>query len=182
MKKHNIVLTDSILKIDGVEISIDCKRNKRLDYIYDMLLEVYPKYYRMDGLCKLGYIASELLVKKIKENEEDFHPLCDAAVIIFSNLGSFESDCRYEADLQKGLPRAGDFVYTLPNIIAGEIASKNGIKGLTAVYLIPQKNQMLMDLVVRTAMNAERCRSGIYGWLDFESETKYEADLYINEI
>ncbi len=189
MITHNVLFTDSILEIDGVPMSLDCPRQERLNYLYDNYLNDYPKFFRMDALSKLGYIASELLVKKDKEGKDNTSLAYDSerimhgtSVILFCNTGSLVSDCQYEMDMNQKKPCAGDFVYTLPNIVAGEIAIRNGFKGPTAMYLINRKDSKLIETIVQASMLAEDTSRILYGWIDLESNVRYEADFFIYEL
>ena len=60
----------------------------------------YPKYYKMDGLCRLGFIASELLLQaekmegiSIKEHQRN------RGVVLFNRSSSISSDKKYLASI-----------------------------------------------------------------------------------
>lgn len=186
MITHSVIFTDSILEIDGGMLPLDCPRQERLNYIYANYLDDYPRFFRMDALCKLGHIASELLIKQDMKGKGDISLAYDVesnahdtAVILFCNTGSLVSDCQYETVLYQKKPCAGDFVYTLPNIVAGEIAIRNGFKGPTAMYLLNRKDLKLIETIVQTSKLAEEISSVLYGWIDLESDVRYEADFLL---
>ena len=90
----------------------------------------------MDPLCRLGFVTSELL---LDGEAERFTPREDRAVVLFTRSGSFASDSRYQqtiADPADYYPSPAVFVYTLANIVTGEIAIRNRYLGETSCYLL----------------------------------------------
>ena len=69
------------------------------------------------------------------------------------------------------------FVYTLPNIAAGEIAIRHRICGETSFYILPEKDEALMQQILEATLNATGAQAAISGWVDAESETSYECEL-----
>lgn len=76
-------------------------------------------------------------------------------------------------------PSPSVFVYTLPNIVTGEIAIRNGYHGETSFYILPHKNELLMQDIIETTFMDEQTTSILTGWLDYEDSEHFEADLYI---
>lgn len=92
----------------------------------------WPRYGRMDLLCKLGVGAAELCMGL------DFSclPRDEVALVGASMLGSLEVDAEYHDTLLKGGPAAASpalFVYTLPSMFLGEIAIGLGLRGRTSL-------------------------------------------------
>ncbi len=91
---------------------------------YTALQINYPKFYKMDTLSKIGCIAAEPIMNDDAARQ---HPYRSA--VILSNAGaSLEADARYQEASAKA-PSPALFVYTLPNIVAGELCIRYGIKG-----------------------------------------------------
>ncbi|MDD5862056.1 MAG: beta-ketoacyl synthase N-terminal-like domain-containing protein [Prevotella sp.] len=152
-----------------------------LTELYKENIGDYPKYYKMDLLSKLGFVASELLLKQIGE-ERPAEEREDRAVILFNRSGSIHADRRYVAtisDADNYYPSPLLFVYTLPNIVTGEIAIRNHYHGETSFYILPGKDEALMDQILRAAFLDGKTTSILTGWLDAEDEQHYEADLKI---
>ena len=81
--------------------------------LYGNLGVVYPKFFKMDGTCRLGFVASEML---LGGEADRFTPREDTAVLIFTHSGSLDDDRNFEKTTRKGeLPSPALFVYTLPN-------------------------------------------------------------------
>ena len=63
-KSHHVRITPNGAWLDGKLLSLIGERGEKslLTSIYKQLINDYPKYYKMDGLCRLGFVASELLL------------------------------------------------------------------------------------------------------------------------
>ena len=137
----------------------------------------------MDGLCRLGFVASELLLQAEREEgtyKEDVNKA--RAIVFFNRSSSIVSDKKYLtsiADKENYFPSPSVFVYTLPNIVTGEIAIRNGYHGETSFYILPKKNELLMQHIIESAFMDDQTTSMITGWLDYEDDKHFEADLYI---
>lgn len=84
----------------------------------------YPKFHKMDLMSKIGVIGVELLKSK---NEKITAYNDDEVALVFANKNSSaNTDMKFQQSYQgKGAPSPSLFVYTLPNILIGEIAIKN---------------------------------------------------------
>jgi hypothetical protein len=144
---------------------------------YDNLEIKYPKFYKMDNLSKLGWLAAENLLKEnfIKEN---YKP--DEVGIVLSNANSsLDTDLKY-FETVKDFPSPSLFVYTLPNIVIGEICIKNNFKGENAFFEFEQFDanfikQYVSNLVINNILQACIC-----GWVDVLGEN-YKAALFLIE-
>ncbi len=89
----------------------------------------YPKFFKMDRLCKWAWLGAEALLR-----EHDGTYLYDGfdkrniAVVIATRDGCLEVDHRY-AETMQTIPSPSLFVYTLPNIALGEICIRHGFTG-----------------------------------------------------
>ena len=134
----------------------------------------------MDTFCKLVFIASELLInldnKLLKKEEE-------RAIILFNSTSSIVTDKKFVAsikDKNNFFPSPSVFLYTLPNIVTGEIAIKNGYKGETSFYVLRKKNEELMSQIIQTTYNqSSNIKSIITGWVDCFSENEFDIDMKI---
>lgn len=96
----------------------------------------HMKFYKMDNLCKLGYLAMEYLLQR-----HNILPQYDSRKIalLFSNAtASLDTDIDHQltiCDENNYFPSPAVFVYTLPNIVPGEICIKQKIQGETACFI-----------------------------------------------
>lgn len=184
-KSHHVRITPNGAWLDEKLLSLIGERGEKslLTSIYKQLINDYPKYYKMDGLCRLGFVASELLLQAEKaESEVDNSVTKERAIILFNHTSSISSDKRYLAsiaDKDNFFPSPSVFVYTLPNIVTGEIAIRNGYHGETSFYILPQRDEKQMNEVIYTAFVDRKTKSVLTGWLDYEDNENFEADMYI---
>ncbi len=141
---------------------------------YRVLGDDYPKFFKMDALSRLGYIASELL---LHGEENRFIPREDRAVVMFNRSGSVVTDTDYQQTLDKDnyFPSPAIFVYTLPNIVTGEISIRNKYYGESSFYVLDTwKAKEIVDVVMQS-FEDRQTTSVLCGWLDAYSNDDFEA-------
>lgn len=199
-RKHSIKITPEEFVVDGQLWG----KAPSLTALYKQYMGDYPKFYKMDGLSRLGFIASEILlqqegektiaeVKESKEGadmkegkegadvKEESHAF-DRGIVLFNHSSSIASDRKYLASIANPaeyFPSPSVFVYTLPNIVTGEIAMRHGYHGETSFYILPHNDQMLMNEILNAAFLDPATQSILGGWLDYEDEEHFEAELSI---
>ncbi len=94
--------------------------------LYQHLNSNYPKFYKMDNLSKLGWLAAEILLKQ--ENLLGSYQSEEIGISLANANASLDTDLKYY-DSMKDIPSPSLFVYTLPNIVAGEICIRHKFKG-----------------------------------------------------
>jgi 3-oxoacyl-[acyl-carrier-protein] synthase-1 len=177
---HKVRLTANLLEIDGEQKPLTETGSQLLTALYKTHVGNYPKFYKMDGLSKLGFIASELLL--MQEGKERFTACEDRAVILFNHSSSIDADRKYLesiADAENYFPSPSIFVYTLPNIVTGEIAMRNSWYGETSFYIVPQRNDALAWKTIEASLADPSTQSVVGGWLDYQDDQHFEAELYI---
>ncbi|MBO7459493.1 MAG: 3-oxoacyl-ACP synthase, partial [Bacteroidales bacterium] len=120
MMKHSVIITPEHVLVDGNPLMHNEKGSALLTELYRNHIGDYPKFFKMDTLSKLGFIASELLLNI--EGDRDFEPREDRAVIFFNRSASLQADTHYQSTIQDPehfFPSPAAFVYTLPNIVTG---------------------------------------------------------------
>lgn len=190
-KLHTVKITPQSVTVDGVELKNsknelgDNQEKNILTSLYKQYIGNYPKYYKMDGLSRLGFIASELLLQAEKDfsnekNEET--ETTDRAIILFNHSSSIASDKKYMesiADKSNYFPSPSVFVYTLPNIVTGEIAIRNGYHGETSFYILSNKDEEQMRDILKASFLDPQTNSAISGWINYEDKHHFEAELYL---
>lgn len=104
--------------------------------LYEQMGIEYRKFYKMDALSKLGFLASELVLSGIDREK----PKEDMGIALFNRSASLEADRKYQQTIRNKndyFPSPAEFVYTLPNIVTGEIAIRNKIYGETVFHVMP---------------------------------------------
>lgn len=151
---------------------------KNLTGLYRSLGLDYSKFFKMDGLCKLGFLAAEFLLKDLTAAEKE-----NMGIVLFNRAGSLATDRNYQATLKEGeyFPSPAVFVYTLANIVTGEIAIRHKIYGETSFYILERPDQEQMRLLAETALASSANRYVLTGWVDFENENQYLAEMELKE-
>jgi hypothetical protein len=137
----------------------------------------YPKFYKMDNLAKLGWLASEVLLKDSFEAGK-YKP--EEVGILFSNASSsLDADLKY-FESAKDIPSPALFVYTLPNIVIGEICIKHKFKGESAFFIFEAFDADFMEKYVSNLINNNILQACICGWVELIGE-ECLAVLYLVE-
>jgi hypothetical protein len=186
---HNVEVTSEYIYVDGEPIKVESVGTDMLKEIYHARIGNYARFYKMDILGKLGFVASELLLQQEGERMFDEKGLClekseSRAVILFGKYGCIADDRVFQStisDKSDYFPSPSVFVNTLPNIVAGDIALRNGYNGETAYYQLAEEDKMMMRLIADTTMADGCITSALYGWLDAKNEKEFNAKLYIIE-
>ena len=178
MVAHRVILTPKCLEVDGKRVAEAVAGESFLTQLYRTYKMDYPKFFKMDVLCKVGFIASEILLEA--EGGERFVPRADRAVILFNRNSSLHADCTFQrtiADPNDFYPSPSVFVYTLPNIVTGEIAIRNKYYGESSFILLPEKSKEAMNQAIVRAFLDAGTTSVLTGWVEAISETEFEAVL-----
>lgn len=151
-----------------------------LTTLYKQMIGNYPKFYKMDGLSRLGFVASEILLNAEKGETDK-----ERAIIFFNHSSSIASDRNYKEsinDKDNYFPSPSIFVYTLPNIVTGEIAIRNHFHGETSFFILPDKDKKMMEEILQASCRDAQSKSFLTGWIDYEDERHFEAELKICRI
>ena len=168
-------LCSESVELNGRPVITSAKGSALLAELYKQVAVNYPKFYKMDALSRLGFIASELLLSDI-----DRATLDDCAVMLVGRTGCLLTDQKYQATIQhteQFYPSPATFVYTLSNIVTGEIAIRNKMHGETSFFILENKEPALVDELIRSAFADSETRMVLGGWIEYESADRFEATL-----
>ena len=180
MKRFEVHITPDKVWVNGKALAHQESGAALLTELYRTHVGDYPKFFKMDTLSKLGFVASELLLQA--EGKPRFEPCEDRAVIFFNRSASLQADTAYQATIQDPgnfFPSPAAFVYTLPNIVTGEIAIRNKYYGETSFIVLPDQDPNIMEQQLRNAFLDPMTTSVLGGWLDCMDEHHFEADIFI---
>ena len=182
MLKHFVIITPEAVKLNGNDMAHVDQGNALLTELYRTHVGDYPKFFKMDTLSKLGFVASEMLLKD--EGQERFVSREDRAVVLFNKTASLQADTNYQATIQDPenfFPSPAAFVYTLPNIVTGEIAIRNKYYGETSFIVMESCDAHIMARQLMNAFQDLMTQSILGGWLDCNDENHFEARLFLVE-
>ncbi len=139
--------------------------------LYRKLSYSYMKFFKMDLLCKWAWLGAELLLQDDGNAIYENVPIDKAAVTIGTKHGCLDVDKKYE-DSRADIPSPALFVYTLPNIMLGEICIRHGFKGeqlctVSEGFDAEELNFWVDDLLTSKGMEACLC-----GWADAYEDKK----------
>ncbi len=150
----------------------------------DFLVTVYrhfaidhPRFYKMDNLAKLGWLASEILLKDSFDANE-YAPE-ETGLILCNANASLDTDIKYLATT-KEIASPSVFVYTLPNIMTGEISIRNHFKGENAFFIAEKFDAEFVQQYVSGLLKEGILRACICGWVEL-LEKEYKAVLFLVE-
>ena len=104
----------------------------------------------------------------------------ECAVVLFNGSSSIVADRKHITTFSKDgefYPSPSVFLYTLPNIVTGEIAIKHGYKGETSLYILNEYNEHTITSVIKATFAQSPVKTMITGWFDCSSEDSFEAEI-----
>lgn len=195
---HRVVITPDSATLDGAVVQDnDHGASPFLVQLYKAHVGDYPKFYKMDALSRLGFLAAEFLVNAEQKENAECKPLVKAegenvvtdaesrAVVFFNAHSSLAADRKYLesiADSDNYFPSPAAFVYTLPNIVTGEVAIRHGYHGETSFYILPDRDESVMQQVLQATTADGHLQSIIAGWVDYVDADHFLADVAVYEI
>jgi hypothetical protein len=144
--------------------------------IYKFLKLDYPKFYKMDNLSKLGWLAAEVLL--MDGSYKTYQPE-DVGIVLANKNSSLDTDIKY-FETTKAVASPALFVYTLPNIVMGEISIRHRLKGESVLFVSDCFEIDFIKQYVQDLFSAGAVQSCICGWLEFFGDNA-EAALYMVE-
>jgi 3-oxoacyl-[acyl-carrier-protein] synthase-1 len=174
-------ISNPVVSANGKKLDVTGapEKGKFLTALYRKLNVEYPKFFKMDTLSKLGFLASELI---FEDDKQRFIPRDDGAVICFNRSSSLETDVLFQSSLEPGnfFPSPSVFVYTLPNIVAGEIAIRNKFFGETSFYISEKFNPEQIFSTVNIAFQNNKTNFVLVSWVE-SFETSCEIFMLLVE-
>jgi len=134
----------------------------------------YPKYFKMDPLSRLCVVCTELLIDK--GNVRDL--MNDRCAILLSNsASSLDTDITYLRGLEStGMGSPAQFVYTLPNVMIGELCIRHRLFSHTEMYVMPTPDFDILNAQAASLISSGVCETALIGWIDVLGD-RMEAEL-----
>lgn len=157
--KHNPIMASCSQQLPQIKLTTTADE---LVDLYRTHVGDYPKFFKMDSLARLGFVASEILLKD--------SPKADYGVLLFNRSSSLADDIAFQATIQNRsnwFPSPALFVYTLPNIVTGEIAIRNHFQTETNFMVLDApRTDIMAEQIALAALHGPQ----IAGWCDVDSE------------
>lgn len=175
--KDNKVYQNGQLIFDGESLPL----KEFLKAVYKHLKLKYAKFYKMDEISKLGFLASEMALENanimdMKESEKG---------LVFSNSQStlYTDNLHQQSinDPSNYYPSPSVFVYTLPNIMIGEISIRHKFRGENAFFIFEHFKEKFVVDYINLLFKKGKIKGSLGGWVD-QSANNYEAFVYWTEV
>ncbi len=174
---HSVKITNSKIYLDGeLYLHEESNLDAFLILAYKRLAITYPKFYKMDSMSKLGFIASELLMKNKLWGDDD--DLYKKGLIIQNHSSSLETDKKYQASIQD-IASPALFVYTLPNIVLGEMAIRHKFKGENTFFITEKFNPFELIQYTQILFDQQILCTAIIGYIEILDN---EVDVFLSLI
>ncbi|MRG46045.1 hypothetical protein GFS24_13030 [Chitinophaga sp. SYP-B3965] len=172
-----IIRNNTVVK-NGVEVltEADTALPEFLRGLYDRFSGQYPKFHKMDLLSKLGWIATEVLLQDMPM--ETYAPE-ETGVVLANTSSSLDTDERYFETVRE-IASPALFVYTLPNIVIGEISIRHKLKGENAFFVAETFDIEFITGYVQQLLDTGAINACICGWVE-QYHITYDAALYLIE-
>ena len=166
---------------ERLEFPYEDNDGKFFKNIYKQLEIDYPKFYKMDKLSKLAFLTAEYLLKD-KNLSDKYAP--DEVAMIFSNSNSsLDTDIKHNnsiMDKDKYFPKPAVFVYTLPNILMGEISIRHTLRGENTFFISEKFDAAFFVDYVSNLLNNTKHKACLLGRTDY-IEGNFESALFLIE-
>lgn len=145
----------------------------------------HPKFFKMDDQSKLGFVGSYILLDEIRLELEAND---EAVAMLFANsTSSLETDRKYQETVgSEGTGSPAKFVYTLPNIVIGEVCLYWNQHNETQFLVLPKFDPEALFKHSQIMFNESDCKHVLIGWTEVGNDqvdglfvllTKNEAGL-----
>ena len=164
-----------VISVNGIPIfkSSETDIDNLIKLAYKKLAIDYSKFFKMDSLSKLAFLAANPLLKDEAEKN---------IALIFSNrASSLDTDRKHQQSIQdttQYYPSPSVFVYTLPNICMGEISIKHQLFSENSFFIFEKFSPTVIQSYTTELIQAKKAEKALCGWVDLD-DGKYEAFLYV---
>lgn len=174
-------ITPEGLWMDDQAVPLENRGSALVTEIFKKYLADGSRFFKMDLYSRLAYVGTTLLAKDALEDAGSE----DRALVIFTQNGSVLADRKHLSTFSNPdefFPSPAVFINTLPNVVLGEIAVKNSIKGETTLVLLPDRDETAMQRIIEATVAATRPSVLICGWVDCDADDSFIADLKMLKI
>lgn len=173
-------IKDNTVTLDGNVVFKDNADDLKsfLKSTYKHLNLKYGKFFKMDSLSKIAFLASEFIFNKSQIDRKS-----DTIAIVFSNnASSLETDRKHQKSIDNAddyFPSPTIFVYTLPNIGIGEISIRHQLKSENAFFVFNNYNAEFHYTYENSLIQSKKADAVLGGWINVDDDKNYEAFVYL---
>jgi len=170
IKDNKVFLNGEIIFDEGKQ-----ELKELLKKIYKSLNLKYSKFFKMDSLSKLAFLASDIILKNTELESKNI------GIVFSNNASSLDTDRKHQDsinDINNYFPSPAVFVYTLPNISIGEISIRHQLKSENAFFIFKKYNADFHHIYESNLILGKKCDAVLGGWVNLDRDN-YDAFLYL---
>lgn len=178
--KSYVHIKNNTVSLNGKTVYTDCEQEFKsfIKSVYKATETKYPKFFKMDNLSKLAFLASDILLvnEELSSNEEH-----NIALVFSNKSSSLDTDRKHQDSIQchdNYYPSPAVFVYTLPNICIGEISIKHKLYSENSFFIFDSFNAEYLRVYTNSLVQTGKADMVLCGWVDYD-EDSYEAFIYL---
>lgn len=176
IKSYCRIINDKI--ICDNEVILERTHSESIDEflkrIYQKSNANYPKYHKMDLLCKATFLAAEFISKKENIYETE-------TALVFSNhSSSMISDEKHALSIygEESTASPAVFVYTLPNIALGEISIRHKLLSENVFFIFDKFTPEFLAPYASQNLSDKKSDLVLAGWAEID-ENNVDVFLYL---
>ena len=130
----------------------------------------YPKFFKMDKLSKLAFLAGSQLLQEGT----------NTALVFANRSSSMDTDLIYQEsikDASRAYPSPSVFVYTLPNICLGELSIKYKLYSENSFFVFENFPVAFFPAYAGVLLESGKAEEVLCGWMEMLGED-YHALVY----
>lgn len=154
-------------QINYVASKLDFKEGSK--ELYKWLGITYPKFYKMDNLSKAAFLTSETLLKGHNWQVEPEK----RGLFIANKSSSLDTDEKYHQKTftkSEIISNPALFVYTLPNIMIGELSIRHQFKGEQCLWVNDNFDGHSIANYINLLFRTGEIESCLVGWVEYYQE------------
>jgi 3-oxoacyl-(acyl-carrier-protein) synthase len=138
------------------------------------------KFFKMDDLSRLAYVAAGELLRDT-DIKDKYRP-DEIGIVLANRSASLDTDIRHCEQMEQN----GDdvspavFVYTLPNVAAGEVSIRHKLQG-EATFFIQNSPDTFVEDYARMLLRRGHLKAVVCGWCELLGE-EFEVEMKLLEI
>lgn len=168
---NNQFICDNEVILERIESESTDEFLKR---IYQKSEANYPKYHKMDLLCKATFLAAEFISKKENIYETE------TALVLSNHSSSMISDEKHALSIFADEPAASPavFVYTLPNIALGELSIRHKLLSENVFFIFDKFTPEFLVPFASQNLSNSKSEMVLAGWAEID-ESNIDVFLYL---
>jgi hypothetical protein len=135
----------------------------------------------MDNLSKLGFLAVELLLKE--HPVDQLYKPADVGIILSNASSSLSTDILHQQSISNPsdyFPSPSVFVYTLPNVMIGEICIRHKFSGEGCFFVHEKFDANFLYHYIKLLFDTGIIQCCITGWVEMYDQY-FESVVYLIE-